>query len=101
MLNKCRPFLTRTLSRVMVEERQKGGDALGGQQMVVTSNGRLISSHCQTAVHESAHGTFETCRRTLRMSAFRARPEVIGACQNDEIDPTTATPKKLSSTILI
>jgi len=25
MLNKCRPFLTRTLSRVMVEERQKGG----------------------------------------------------------------------------
>jgi len=50
MLNKCRPFLTRTLSRVMVEERQKGGDALDGQQTVVTSNGRLISSHCQTAV---------------------------------------------------
>jgi hypothetical protein len=50
--------LTRTLSRVMVEERQKGGDALGGQQTVATSNGRLISSHCQTAVHESAHGRF-------------------------------------------
>jgi len=24
----------------MVEERQKGGDALGGQQTVATSNGR-------------------------------------------------------------
>jgi hypothetical protein len=40
----------------MVEERQKGGDALDGQQTVATSSGKLISSHCQTAVHESAHG---------------------------------------------
>jgi len=42
--------------QVMVEERQKGGDAPGGQQTVTTSNGRLISLHCPTAVHESAHG---------------------------------------------
>jgi hypothetical protein len=34
----------------MAEERQKGGDALGGEQAVATSNGRLISSHCLTAV---------------------------------------------------
>src|SRR6266436_2814647 len=27
----------------------------------------------------STHGSFETCRRTLRMSAYRGRPEVIGA----------------------
>ena len=40
----------------MVEERQKGGDALGGQQTVAISNGWLISSPRQTAVHESAHG---------------------------------------------
>jgi hypothetical protein len=39
----------------MVEERQKGGDALGGQQTVAISNGWLISSPRQTAVHESAH----------------------------------------------
>jgi len=44
----------------MVEERQKGGDALGGQQTVATSSGRLISSHCQTAVHESVHGAKQT-----------------------------------------
>ena len=31
MLNIRPPFPTRTLRRVMVEERQKGGDALGGQ----------------------------------------------------------------------
>ncbi len=42
------------------EERQKGGDALGGQQTVATSSGRLISSHCQTAVHESSHGARRT-----------------------------------------
>jgi len=24
-------------------------------------------------------GTFETCQRTLKMSAYRGRPEVIGA----------------------
>ena len=26
----------------------------------------------------SAPGTFETCRRTLKMSAYRGEPEVIG-----------------------
>ena len=31
------------------------------------------------AVHQSLVGTFETCRRTLRMSVYRGRPEVIGA----------------------
>jgi len=31
------------------------------------------------AAHESVHGTFETCRRTLRMSAYWGRPEVSGA----------------------
>jgi hypothetical protein len=30
------------------------------------------------AVHESLVGTFETCRRTLRMSLDRGRPEVTG-----------------------
>ncbi len=30
------------------------------------------------AVHESLPGTFETCRRTMRMSADRGRPEVTG-----------------------
>ena len=46
----------------MVEERQKGGDALGGQQTVAISNGRLISSPRQTAVHESAHVKVCGCR---------------------------------------
>ncbi len=55
--------LTRTRSRVMVEERQKGGDALGGQQTVAISNGWLISSPRQTAVHESAHGRY--CCKSL------------------------------------
>jgi hypothetical protein len=32
----------------MVEERQKGGDALGEPQTVAIPNGRLIFSHCQT-----------------------------------------------------
>jgi CheY-like chemotaxis protein len=31
------------------------------------------------ALHESLDGTFETCRRTQKMSAIRGRPEVIGA----------------------
>src|SRR5207253_2485393 len=30
-------------------------------------------------MHESLVGTFETCRRTLKMSAYRTKPEVIGA----------------------
>ena len=30
------------------------------------------------AVHESLFGTFETCRRSLKMSAYRGTPEVIG-----------------------
>ena len=30
------------------------------------------------AVHESAVGTFETCRPALMMSAYRGRPEVGG-----------------------
>src|SRR6266851_7203466 len=29
------------------------------------------------AAHESGLGTFETCRRTLRMSVYRGRPEVV------------------------
>jgi hypothetical protein len=28
------------------------------------------------ATHESAYGTFETCRPALKMSAFKGRPEV-------------------------
>jgi hypothetical protein len=31
------------------------------------------------AMHESGCGTFETCRRYLKMSAHRGRPEVISA----------------------
>jgi hypothetical protein len=46
----------------MVEERQKGGDALGGEQTVAISNGWLISSPRQTAVHESAHVKVCGCR---------------------------------------
>ena len=38
----------------------------------------------------SAYGTFETCRRTLRMSVDRGRPEVIGIPQNDVIGPEQA-----------
>jgi len=34
------------------------------------------------ALHESPIGTFETCRRTLRMSAVRGRPEVTGRHSN-------------------
>jgi hypothetical protein len=30
------------------------------------------------AAHESGYGTFETCRRTLRMSGVGGRLEVIG-----------------------
>ena len=41
MLNGCQAFPNRTLSRGMVEERQKDGDALGGQRTLATSNGRL------------------------------------------------------------
>jgi hypothetical protein len=36
----------------------------------------------------SAPGTFETCRRTLKRSAYGGRPEVIAHSQNDAIDPT-------------
>ena len=32
-------------------------------------------------------GTFETCRRTLKMSAYRGRPEVLGRRQNGAFDP--------------
>jgi hypothetical protein len=31
------------------------------------------------AVHESVCGTFETCRRDQKTSAYRGRPEVIDA----------------------
>jgi hypothetical protein len=33
----------------------------------------------ETLLHMSLHGTFETCRRYLKMSAHRGRPEVISA----------------------
>jgi hypothetical protein len=33
-------------------------------------------------------GTFETCRRPLRMSVCRGRPEVTSPWSNDAIDPT-------------
>jgi len=36
-----------------------------------------------TARHESGIGTFETCRRVLRMSAYRGKPEVVGSREND------------------
>jgi len=35
----------------------------------------------------SLHGTFEACRRALRMSAHRVRPEVAAHGNNDAIDP--------------
>jgi hypothetical protein len=35
----------------MVEERQKGGDALDGEQAIATSTGEPISSHGQSAMH--------------------------------------------------
>src|SRR3979411_2003235 len=39
------------------------------------------------AVHESFRGTYETCRRTLKTSAYWGRSEVTGARSYDEIDP--------------
>ncbi len=41
----------------MVEERQKGGDALDGEQVVATSNGGLISSRC---LADEKPGTFRS-----------------------------------------
>jgi hypothetical protein len=40
---------------------------------------RLSDEAVVAAVCESETGTFETCRRMLRMSVYRGRPEVIGA----------------------
>jgi len=34
------------------------------------------------AAHESAVGTFETCRRTVTMSVYRGRAEVAGTRPN-------------------
>ena len=36
----------------------------------------------------SACGTFDTCRRIVRMFVFRGRPEVIGAQSECAFDPT-------------
>jgi hypothetical protein len=36
------------------------------------------NSDAFAAVHESGSGTFETCRRALKMSVEQGRPEVIG-----------------------
>jgi len=41
------------------------------------------------ALHESAHGTFETCRRSRKMSVYRARSEVTDAGPNRRDWPTT------------
>src|SRR6202795_5012594 len=38
------------------------------------------------ACRMSASGTFETCQRTLKWSAYGRRPEVIGPGQNDAND---------------
>jgi hypothetical protein len=40
------------------------------------------------AVHESVVGTFETCRRTLKMSVHRGGPEVGGAPSKWRVWPT-------------
>ena len=96
--------LTRTLSRVMVEERQKGGDALGGQQTVAISNGWLISSPRQTAVHESAHGKTVTALSfavtlahqlpggprpiTMRSSEWPKQPGLSGLAMAPKYHPT-------------
>ena len=39
------------------------------------------------AVHESASGTFETCRPVVTKSAFKGSPEVADAGQTDANDP--------------
>jgi hypothetical protein len=51
------------------------------------SHQRCRSSKSLFAVHESRSGTFETCRRALKMSGVGGGPEVIGARHNDAIDP--------------
>src|SRR5882724_13011412 len=38
-------------------------------------------------VHESVPGTFETCRRTLKRSAYGGRPEVVCARSKRRFDP--------------
>jgi len=35
----------------------------------------------------SLAGTFETCRRALKMSAYRGGSEVVGAQSKDAFDP--------------
>ena len=50
--------------------------------------------------HESLVGTFETWQRTLRMSVYRGRPEVIGAQSERRYRPITdAAPAKLLRTL--
>ena len=41
--------------------------------------GQTAHSPLSAAMHESGIGIFETCRWTLIMSAYRRKPEVVGA----------------------
>jgi hypothetical protein len=36
----------------------------------------------------STHGTNAKCRRALKLSAYRGRPEVIGGSRTDAFDPS-------------
>jgi hypothetical protein len=60
----------------------KTSKALGGRPFADTARADRRGDRIEmpfAAAHESVVGTFETCRRTLRMSVYRGRPEVIGA----------------------
>ena len=52
------------------------GVCLGGRQFA-TPGDRIAMLFA--AVHESGCGTFETCRRSLAMSVYWDRPEMLGA----------------------
>jgi hypothetical protein len=53
-----------------------GGVCLGSRQFA-TPGDRIAMLFA--AVHESGCGTFETCRRSLAMSVYWDRPEMLGA----------------------
>jgi hypothetical protein len=46
----------------------------------------IVATGVFAAMHEFVPGTFETCRRAPKTSAYRGRPEVAGRPSTDAID---------------
>jgi hypothetical protein len=63
------------------------GNFIGGKGSARgrTIANRLARSHCFCALRKPIHGTFKTCRRALRMSAFEDISEVHFPIRQDQI----------------